>query len=143
MITGMNHTGIVVSDLDEAVEFYRDVIGFKLMYRRERSGGVIGQVVGYPDTHLKAAFLEITEGQHLELIQYLSPPPTDRPTEERNVLGACHLAFDVDSTEDTYVSLISRGAKKLNPPVEVAPGRTICYLQDPFGNWIELVEQKA
>ena len=35
---------------------------------------------------------------------------------------------------------MSNGAKKLNPPKELAPGRTACYLQDPDGNWLELLQ---
>ena len=28
----------------------------------------------------------------------------------------------------------------MNPPVQLGPDRLACYLQDPDGNWIELVE---
>ena len=28
----------------------------------------------------------------------------------------------------------------MNPPIEVAPGKKCCYIQDPDGNWIELIE---
>jgi len=36
--------------------------------------------------------------------------------------------------------LIEQGGQSLNPPIEVTKGKTVCYLQDPFGNWIELIE---
>ena len=28
----------------------------------------------------------------------------------------------------------------MNDPANVAPGRTACYLQDPEGNWVELIQ---
>ena len=142
MIRGMNHSGIVVRDLDSAVGFYRDVVGLKLLDTFERDGGPISDVLGYENTHIKGATLDIGEGHKLELIEYINPPPAARPTEERSVLGASHLAFNVDDAEETYKSLIGRGAKRLNPPVEVVPGKIVCYLQDPDGNWLELVEMR-
>ena len=38
MITGMNHTGFVVRDVEASAEFYMNVIGLKEVARRERKG---------------------------------------------------------------------------------------------------------
>lgn len=140
MITGMNHTGFVVRDLERAVAFYRDVIGLKVVATRERQGKPISQVVGYDNAHLKIAILSAGDGHLLELIQYVNPPGAARPSSERSVIGASHLAFTVDNIEETFRNITERGGIKLNPPAEVAPGRKGCYLQDPEGNWIELLE---
>ena len=141
MINRMNHTGFVVKDLERSLEFYRDVVGMKLVRRFERTGGPISQVVGYEDCHLQIALVSGDDGGHmLELLQYVHPPSADRPTEERAVLGGSHLAVEVDDIQQTYQDLLSRGAQGLNPPVDVAPGRTACYLQDPEGNWLELLQ---
>ncbi|MDP6513860.1 MAG: VOC family protein [SAR202 cluster bacterium] len=142
MITRMNHTGFVVSDLEKSMDFYINVVGLKLVRQIEREGGPISQVLNYPDLHLKAALLglEGEEGHILELIQYINPPSADRPTEERAVLGASHLAFNVTDMKTTFARLLEAGAKQLNPPVEVPPGRIVTYLQDPDGNWIELLD---
>ena len=140
MITGMLHTGFVVRDLDEAVRFDRDAIGLTGVATRERNGGPIDQVVGYDNTHLKIALLNMGGGHVLELIQYVHPTGSERPSEERNTLGAAHLAFNVNDINQTYKKLVSHGAHKLNPPIELVPGRWACYLQDPDRNWIELVE---
>ncbi len=140
MITGMNHTGFVVRDLDASVKFYRDVLGLEIVRTMDREGAPISQVIGYENTHLKGAILSTGDSHSLELIQYLNPSPTERPTEERNALGASHLAFNVDNMEETFERLVSNGARKLNPPATMQPGRKACYMQDPDGNWIELIE---
>ena len=142
MITGMNHTGFVVNNVEASADFYMNVIGLKEIARRERDGGPISQVVGYENTHLKAVLLGLDEdGSHiLELIEYIRPEPSDRPTTERAVIGASHICFNVDDIHSAFSELISNGAKELNPPVESAPGRMVCYLQDPDGNWIELIQ---
>lgn len=142
MITGMNHTGFVVADLEKSVDFYVNVVGLKMVTRRERNGGPISQVLDYTDTHIKAALmgLEGEEGHILELIEYINPQSAQRPTEERAVLGASHLAFNVTDIQETFAKLLEAGAKELNPPIEVSPGRIVCYLQDPDANWIELLD---
>ncbi len=140
MITKMHHTGFVVRDLDSCVAFYRDVLGLTAADPIIRIGPGISQVVGYDQTELRRVFLAIADGHVLELIQYVHPLGADRPTEERNAIGASHLAFEVDDIEETFELLVDRGAQGMNPPVEIIPGRIGCYLQDPEGNWIELLE---
>ena len=143
MITGMHHVGVVVKDLERTIEFYRDAMGLQLLSNRERSGNTASQLLGYEDTHVKIADMSTRDDHVFHFLQYLNPPQVERPTEERNVRGATHLAFAVDDIEETYHAIIGQGATKLNPPVEVAPGTWMCYLQDPDGNWIELVSESG
>ena len=143
MITGMNHTGFVVRDLDASVHFYRDIVGLEIVRTMEREGAPISQVIGYENTHVKGTILSTGDGHSLELIQYINPAASERPTDERNVLGASHLAFNVDDIEKTFERLVSNGARRLNPPATMQPGRKACYMQDPDGNWIELIEASA
>ncbi len=142
MITGLNHSGLVVEDLDRSINFYRDVIGLEVVRTLEREGGPISEVVGYENTQLKGAMLSLNDGHLIELIQYINPEVSELPTQERAVLGGSHIAFNVDDIQKTMDALISNDAKQLNPPVETAPGRKACYMQDPDGNWIELLEIK-
>tara|TARA_Y100000588_G_C13479766_1_gene596313 strand:- start:101 stop:250 length:150 start_codon:yes stop_codon:yes gene_type:complete len=46
----------------------------------------------------------------------------------------------VEDIAATFARLVERGAKVLNLPTQLAAGRLACYLQDPEGNWIELIE---
>lgn len=144
MVTKINHTGFVVTNLEESVDFYVNVVGLTMVVRRERSGELISRVLGYPDTQIKAALLglEGEEGHILELIEYVSPESSARPSEERAIIGASHLAFNVKNIHETYANLIAAGSRQLHPPVEISSDRIICYLQDPDGNWIELIEIK-
>ena len=138
---GINHTGLVVADLEEAIGFYAGALGLRLVERRERDGGPISQVLGYEHTHIRVADLAAPDGRVIELVHYLSPAARELPTQERSVLGAGHIAFDVDDVDAALSHLVARGARRMNPPAQVAPGKRVCYLQDPFGNWIELIQQ--
>ena len=116
MIKALNHTGFVVRDRDAAVAFYRDVVGLRVISEYGRKGPGVDQVVGYEGTELRSAVLDLGGGHILELIQYLSPAPAERPTEERNVLGAAHLAFEVEDIGETFRRLEGGGARVMNPP---------------------------
>jgi catechol 2,3-dioxygenase-like lactoylglutathione lyase family enzyme len=140
MILKLHHTGFVVHDRDTSVAFYRDVVGLNVISEYERIGPGIDQVIGYEKAHLKSAILDLGGGHILEIIQYLRPPSDGRPTNERSTIGSTHLAFLVDDIQAVYKKLSEGGATVLNPPAELAPGRTACYLQDPDGNWLELME---
>ena len=139
MIKEMHHTGFVVKDIEKAVDFYQQGLGLEEQVRYERQGPGIDNVIGYKGACLKICLMSI--GSHsLELIQYVNPRSEDRPTEERNVLGATHLALLVDDIHAMYARLAEKGGQVMNPPAELEPGRIACYLQDPDGNWIELLE---
>ena len=134
------HTGFVVENKERAVAFYRDVVGLRVISEYERQGDAIDKVLGYADVHLKSAILDMREGHVLELFQYVIPPPAARPTPERNVVGAAHMAFQVDDIQEAYARWTTGGATALEEPQQIVPGRWICYLQDPDGNWMELVQ---
>ena len=140
-IEGINHNGIVVADLEEAIAFYTDVLGLRVLDRRERVGGPISQVLGYDDTHIRVADLAAPDGRVIELVHYIKPEAVGPYSGERSSLGASHIAFNVSDMQTTFTHLINNGARQLNLPVEVVPGKLVCYLQDPFGNWLELIEQ--
>lgn len=140
MFKSIHHSGIVVSDLEKSEKFYCNVLGMQVAERRERIGGAINSVVGYKETHIECVDLYFGEGHLIELIQYHLPEPKDRQTDERSYLGASHIAFLVEDIHSTYQKLIDNGAHSMNPPIEVAPGKKCCYIQDPDGNWIELIE---
>ena len=110
MITGMNHTGFVVNDIDTSAEFYKSVVGLQEVARRERDGGPISQVLGYENTHIKVALLgfEGESGHVLELVQYIRPPVGERPSEERAVLGASHICFTVSDIEAAFEGAVGQ-----------------------------------
>ena len=136
----MHHSGFVVADLEKATSFYRDVVGLKVLDNRERTGAAISQVVGYEECHIRAVDVGTGDGHKLQLIEYVNPPARERQSDERSIIGSSHLCLHVDDIDATFNRLVENGAKKMNPPAELAPGRWACYLQDPDGNWIELLE---
>ena len=144
MLKSFFHTGFVVKDLEEAVDFYTNVLGMRLAGRMERQGEFINQVLAFPDAHIKGAFLDKGEGHQLELIQYFNPASGPGGI-ARNDLGATHLAFWVEDIDRFYNETSQRGLRFNNPPASLRDDkgkltRKALYAQDPDGNWLEFVE---
>src|SRR5688572_16848151 len=74
-ITGAHHTSYTVRDLDEAIHFYRDLLGFELvLVRPEITHNYWRSVVGFPDAVARDALFKIPGTEHrLELVEYKHP----------------------------------------------------------------------
>ena len=144
MLKSFFHTGFIVDDVEEAVDFYSNVLGLNVVMRTEREGPFIDQVLGFQGAHIKGAFVDLGEGHQLELIQYINPPSGPGGV-NRNDLGAAHLAFYVEDLDGFYADKSQRGLRPINPPAESYDEngrlfRKVLYAQDPDGNWLEFVE---
>jgi len=139
------HSGFVVRNIDNSIEFYTNVLGFQLETRTERQGEFIDQVLGFTDAHIKGAFVTLGDGHRLELIQYLSPTSSDSRI-NRNDLGAAHIAFYVEDIDRFYNDKSSQGLHPINQPAEHGDDtgiliRKVMYAQGPDGNLLEFGEQ--
>ena len=143
----MNHTGFVVNDMERSRAFYRDLLGLGEERDVILGGEFISQLVGYPDAGLHIVYLGPGDMRHsVELIQCLNPPVEPASLPRRHQVGATHLGVIVDDLDAFYQELSARGVRFLSPP-SVRPNPVYpsaskgCYLQDPDGNWLELLER--
>ena len=74
---GIFHTAIVVSDLDRAISFYRDVLGLKLVTGPTDvfEGDDVARGLGVQGASLKLAVFQVGDGS-VEVMQYLTPKPS-------------------------------------------------------------------
>ena len=146
MALTMYHTGFVVEDMDRSVKFYTEGVGLKVDVDMDLHGYGLQQVVGYDDAHIHAVMLTANDGHILELLQYLAPKGVPRdPSQQhpRALIGAAHLGFMVDDAEAALQRCLDLGGTQLNPVVQAYDTVWACYLQDPDGNWIELVQDEV
>jgi catechol 2,3-dioxygenase-like lactoylglutathione lyase family enzyme len=149
MLLSVWHTSWTVADLNRSIAFYRDLLGFELVETKHRIGSFIEEVVGFEGAELKIATLRIPgaqvpqSGHHLELIEYVSPRG-DRPQLRTCDVGVAHMALGTDSIHDTHARLCRAGVMFVSEPVRVPSGSNAnayaCYLRDPDGFTIELVQ---
>ena len=144
MVTGFNHSGFVVQDLDAMVAFYRDALGLSVIREVDSIAPPTGDHTGFPGARRKLVFVGKPGGEHmLELVHYIDPPSPEGHL-QRHQLGAAHICFNVDDLASLRDRLTELGIRFVTQPIfrEAADGGRsgICYIQDPEGNWVELIE---
>ncbi len=142
LITKTRHVGLVVRDLNLALKFYEG-LGFDLWKRELEEGLFIEKVVGISNVRVETAKLKAPDESMLELLQYHSHP-MDAPlvNSPSNQLGCSHIAFTVQSIEDTCALIRKLGGSIVNSPA-LAPGNKVkvAYAHDRDGILLELVEE--
>lgn len=113
----IDHIGIAVASLDEALPFYVNTLGLTL----ERIEEVSSQQV-------KVAFIKIGSTR-LELLEALSPDSPIAHFIEKRGQGVHHVALGVSNIQDRINELKSNGIKMINEaPVNGAGGAQVAFL---------------
>ena len=95
-ITKPHHTGFTVRSIDRSIAFYRDLLGFELVFQWNPQAPYIGELVGYPTVDLHGAILRVPGSDvFLELLEYRNIPEKSVDMANGNI-GNGHIAFYVD-----------------------------------------------
>src|SRR5262245_23468799 len=117
-----HHTGIHVADIERSVAFYRDLLGFELVFQWNPQAEYIRTITGYPDADIHAAILRMPGSDYyLEILEYRNVDKTPVDTRTANP-GTAHIAFFVDDCDALYAELTAKGVKSVNPPVTPSIG---------------------
>jgi len=134
MITKIDHLGIAVPSLDQAVPYYERALGLKCERREE----VASQKV-------RTAFFSVGD-VHLELLEPTSPEsPIAKYLEKHPAGGIHHIAFSADDIESQLRQASGAGVKLINEePVDGAGGKLVAFLhpKSTFGVLTELCMPK-
>jgi len=135
-----HHLAVSVRDMDRALAFYRDLLGFKVDWDMDHcSGEQLSQVVGLPDMDAHIVMLK-GYGTRLELFKYYNPAGEDQGPKRQCDFGLTHFALSVTGIQRIYDQLSRAGVEFNCPPQNLRPGVWATYLKDPEGVTIELVE---
>ena len=137
MILAFAHPGIVVPDLEKAIEFYHKMFGFTVIGNESwENSDAYDQAIGLRGSAARGVIMA-GHNCHIELFEYSAPKPTtDTPeTFLAHETGIRHIAFYVDDPQKELDRLISLGGSALGSLPE---GGGAVYARDPFGNMIEL-----
>ena len=140
MIKEVRHVGIVVSDMDTSLKFYRDLLGLKIKSLVDEEGDFLDNVLAHTNIKNKVAKLYAGHGNALvELID--SKSFANKQNRNFFTIGASHFAFTVKNLQETYDYLIKNNVKFTAPPQLTPDGYAkITFCEDPDGTPIELVE---
>lgn len=148
-VQSIYHTGVVVGNLERSLKFYVETLGLKIERpTRELAGEWISAATGHPNTRLRMVWVGTGDDYSIELLEYQQPLGDKGPNMgRRNDVGAMHIGMIVDDVHAWYERLSAQGVTFAGPPppkqdAKFPWARCAVCLQDPDGNWIELLERE-
>jgi lactoylglutathione lyase len=120
------HTRMRVSDMEQTIAFYTNVLGLEVLERKVSPRG----------SHL--AFLKVPNSE--ELIELTSFPPSGPVKVQEDLV---HLAFQVESLDDTMASLNAMGVRVTDGPTQTSSGSRFIFIDAPDGYEVELIERPS
>lgn len=128
----MDNVGIVVEDLDAAIEFFTE-LGLNLEGRMPIEGDWADGVTGLRGMRVEIAMMRTPDGHsRLELSRFLAPPVVaDHRNAPVNALGYLRVMFTVDDLDDTLARLAKHGAEVIDRVVQYEDTYRLCYIRGP------------
>lgn len=126
----IDHLGVIVDNLDQAVQGFTERLGLKLDHIEQYGDELDIAFLPCGDTLVELIQPRTNEGSNAEYLQEHGP-------------GIQHVAFEVDDLDASLAELDERGVKPLgNAPMPGAGGMRIAFLEpEAFGGiLVELCE---
>ena len=142
-IKRMDNVGIVVDDLDAAIDFFR-TLGLDLEGKATIEDEWAGRVTGLRGQRVEIAMMRTPDGHNrLELSRFLAPPVVaDHRNAPVNALGYLRVMFAVDDLDETLTRLREHGAELVSTEVvQYEDMYRLCYIRGPEGLLIGLAEE--
>jgi catechol 2,3-dioxygenase-like lactoylglutathione lyase family enzyme len=144
-----NHVGISIPDLDAAIAWYRDVLGFALIsgpteidFEQPRVGEQARDVLGSGFKRMRMAHVLTPNGIGIELFQLIDPPHEPKhDAVEYWRAGIFHLCITHEDIEGLTQKIVDHGGRQLSKIWLERPPSTehkMVYCADPFGTVIEI-----
>lgn len=146
-LTGLDHVGITVPDIEEATRFLVDVIGCEYLYSLGPLQDSDGSwMADHLNVHPRAIartirFFRCGANPVLEVFEYSSPDQETRPPRNSDV-GGHHVAFYVEDLDAAVSFLRRHHVEVLGQPTEsrgAHTGQRWVYFLAPWGAQFELV----
>jgi catechol 2,3-dioxygenase-like lactoylglutathione lyase family enzyme len=133
-----------VSNLEQSLAFWRDVLGFELSHRPHQTGNLASEITGVPGAEISIAVLK-GYGHKIELLEYKAPPDRKQHVNLRPCdVGFVHVALVVDNLEPVLQKITESGWKAAGKPqtLKAGPntGKRVVYVRDPDGTTIEFMQ---
>jgi methylmalonyl-CoA/ethylmalonyl-CoA epimerase len=133
LFTTIDHVGIAVPDLDDAIDFYARTYGVRAVHEETNE-----------EQGVREAMLAVGDGEtRIQLLAPLTPESTIAKFIDRSGPGLQQLAFRVDDVEAAAATLREKGLRLLyDVPKRGTSGSRVNFVhpKDAGGVLVELVE---
>jgi methylmalonyl-CoA/ethylmalonyl-CoA epimerase len=118
MLVGMDHVGVAVKNLDDAVHLYRDLLGFKLE-----------GIHVLTERRIRVAIMASGGETKIELLEPIGGDSTIAKFLENHGEGIHHFAVKVSDIQDTLAQLKRNGVRLIDDtPKNGAEGKKIAFV---------------
>lgn len=138
-----DHVGVSVPSLDEALLFWTEALGARLVRIGEMAGEFLTQVTGAKNSTVKMAIVELA-GQLIELLEYDEATKKAEADSKPYSVGTIHLAIQVSDIEAVIKKVSYYGWKAQGKPQPIEggsrAGTRVMYIVGPAGAALELMQ---
>ena len=140
LIKEVRHIGIVVNNMEKSLEFYRDLLGLKIVRDMNEHGNHLDNMLSLNNVQVRTVKLSANDNITLiELLEFKSH--NDNEVRNFYTIGASHIAFTVENIEKLYENLSEKNIEFNSPPQKSPDGLVkVTFCKDPDDTPIELVE---
>ncbi len=124
--------GIVISDSERSLAFYRDVLGLEHIMD-------MPMPIGGGGTMHRMACGDST----LKLVAFDDTPPPGVPGGMTGATGIRYVTLSVANLDEVVADCEAAGVTIVVPVTEIRPGVSIAMVEDPDGNWVEFLRNEA
>ncbi|HLR42011.1 MAG TPA: VOC family protein [Pseudogracilibacillus sp.] len=139
------HSGITVKNLEASIQFYTELLGFKLVRRQTNDVPYIYDIVEIPGLEkIELAFLEMPDGTVIELLEYVGVRTYSGEARSCDY-GTGHICLQVKNLDSMFHDLQAKGVQFISEEVVTITagnhvGSKAVYMKDPDGYLIELMD---
>ncbi|MCC8121922.1 MAG: VOC family protein [Oscillospiraceae bacterium] len=127
------HCAISVTNLEEAIQWFADILDFQLLSKSE-----------FTPMGFRAAFLSNGADFEMELFEHQNPiplPPERRfPNDDLQTCGTKHVAFQVDDLDAVLAEFLGKGVEVVMGP-RMAFDMYVAFIHGPDDVLIEFIQR--
>jgi catechol 2,3-dioxygenase-like lactoylglutathione lyase family enzyme len=150
LFLGIDHTAIVVSNTDESLRFYRDLLGLRVAGESENYGTEQEHLNNVFGARLRITSLRASRGPGIEFLEYLSPRDgrSIMSDERANDLSHWQTKLLVGNIQGSARSLFSARYTFVSSGVVELSGPSLGFaksflVRDPDGHVMQLIEKSS
>ncbi len=149
--TDLRRTSLIVSDIEESLKLYRDVLGFQVNYDAEVTMSGVALPAGEPGAKARLVLISTNDTWvgWIGLLQWLDPSLTPPQTPRTRMgIGDALLVFNTEKVDEHCEAVAKLPGVNMTAPASntTYPGRAggepivvrTCYLFDRDGYFMEL-----
>ena len=138
------YDGMLMKDMDKAIDFFENTMGFKMVMKPElETDEMEAKGLGYLELQnvtSATAMFEMPSGQIIEALYYEYPKISDVTPTPLNYVGKHHVAYEVENMEEAHAELKKAGCEPLHKPLDDG---NVCweYMKNFEGTVFELTQE--